>query len=79
MFNECGTVSIQRKCEKYWPNDVNQTLEPGHNLVVTLTALLPFVEYEIRMLSVKDVRCTVVDQQYCSQAMLCMGYALQDV
>ena len=46
----------QKKCEQYWPETVNGIEEVGYNLSVTLTSLLPFTEYEIRTLTVKDVR-----------------------
>ena len=46
---------MQKKCEQYWPEKVNATLNPGYNLSVTLTSSLPFAEYEIRKLVLKDV------------------------
>ena len=47
-------------CEQYWPEKVNATLNLGYNLSVTLTSSLPFAEYEIRKLVLKDVckRCS---------------------
>jgi len=49
-------ILIQVKCEQYWPENINATLNPGYNLSVTLTSSLPFAEYEIRKLVLKDVR-----------------------
>ena len=47
-------------CEQYWPEKVNATLNLGYNLSVTLTSSLPFAEYEIRKLVLKDVRDTML-------------------
>ena len=46
---------VQKKCEKYWPENVEESIEPGHNLTVTLTTLLPFAEYVIRKMTVECV------------------------
>ena len=51
----CCDDLIQIKCEQYWPENVNAILNPGYNFSVTLTCSLPFAEYEIRELVLKDV------------------------
>ena len=44
----------QRKCEQYWSDNVNDTFDAG-SLVVTLTDLVPYADYEIKRFSIKDV------------------------
>ena len=46
---------MKKKCEQYWPDEVDGTVKPGYNLSVTMTSFLPFAEYVIRKLLVKNV------------------------
>ena len=46
--------SLQRKCEQYWSDNVNDTFDAG-SLVVTLTDLVPYADYEIKRFTIKDV------------------------
>ena len=46
--------SLQRKCEQYWSDNVNDTFDAG-SLVVTLTDLVPYADYEIKRFSITDV------------------------
>ena len=48
-------ICLQKKCEQYWPENIDETLTPGLNLSVTLTSILPYAEYEVRKFTVKDV------------------------
>ena len=48
------SFTSQRKCEQYWPDNVNDTYDAG-NLSVTLTDLVPYADYEIKRFSIKDV------------------------
>ena len=48
------SFASQRKCEQYWPDNVNDTYDAG-NLSVTLTDLVPYADYEINRFSIKDV------------------------
>ncbi|XP_065904304.1 receptor-type tyrosine-protein phosphatase delta-like isoform X2 [Dysidea avara] len=41
------------KCEKYWPNNVGDTINPKPSLTVKLTQLQLFADYEIRTLQVQ--------------------------
>ena len=49
-------VFIQKKCECYWPENINGTFEPGLGITVVLISLTPFAEYVIRKMSVTKVR-----------------------
>jgi len=52
MLTRCFEGKI--KCKQYWPENISATLNPGYNLSVTLTSSIPFAEYEIRKLVLKD-------------------------
>jgi len=43
------------KCEKYWPNNVGDTINPKPSLTVKLTQIQLFADYEIRTLQVQPV------------------------
>ena len=45
----------QVKCERYWPEHVNESWDVGHNLRVTLLEQKPFVEYRLKILTVTNV------------------------
>ena len=52
-----STLSPQRKCEQYWPDNVNDTFTPsGSSITVLMTELQAFADYEIRKFLVTDVR-----------------------
>ena len=48
--------SLQKKCECYWPEDINGTFEPGQGLKVVLVSMTPFTEYTVRKMTVTKVR-----------------------
>ena len=52
MLTKC-TEAGKRKCEQYWSDNVNDTFDAG-SLVVTLTDLVPYADYEIKRFSIKD-------------------------
>jgi len=43
------------KCEKYWPDNVGDTINPKPSLIIKLTQLQLFADYEIRSLQVQQV------------------------
>jgi len=43
------------KCERYWPKNVGDTINPKPSLAVKLTQLQLFADYEIRTLQVQPV------------------------
>ena len=49
------TPTHQLKCERYWPQNVNECWDVGHNLRVTLLEQKPFVEYRLKVLTVTNV------------------------
>ena len=52
----CETLLLQRKCEQYWPENVNENFEaPNSTIMATLTSVMPFADYEIKTFLVKDV------------------------
>ena len=57
--------SLQRKCEQYWSDNVNDTFDAG-SLAVTLTDLVPYADYEIKRFSITDVSALL----FCSLAYL---------
>jgi hypothetical protein len=36
--------------------NVGESIQPGHDLTITLTAMLPFAEYSVRKMTVTRVR-----------------------
>ena len=46
----------QPKCERYWNDELNTPLELSDSLTVTTTDLKSYNGYEIRTLSIKNVR-----------------------
>ena len=46
---------MQKKCECYWPENLNSTFEPGQGISVVLTSMTPFTEYTFRKLVVTKV------------------------
>ena len=55
MSGDGFALVSQRKCEMYWPENVNETLQPGANISVTLISQMPFADYEIKKFTVQDV------------------------
>ena len=55
LFHANDRCLSQAKCEKYWPENLESTLKLKNNLVISMTEVLPFTEYEIRKLKVQDV------------------------
>lgn len=48
---------MQRKCERYWPDNIHDTYTPPETtLVVSFEEVQPFADYEIRKLVVTNVR-----------------------
>ncbi len=48
-------IEIQEKCQKYWPSTANEPWDVGFSLVVTLTELIPFAEYKVKIMKVENV------------------------
>ncbi len=46
---------MQEKCQKYWPSTANEPWDVGFSLVVTLTELIPFAEYKVKIMKVENV------------------------
>ena len=46
---------LQKKCESYWPENINETFEPGEGIKIVLTSTVPFSEYTIRKMTVTRV------------------------
>ena len=46
---------LQKKCEKYWPDELHSTVTKG-SFTVTPTSFVPSAEYEIRKLTLSLVR-----------------------
>jgi hypothetical protein len=45
----------QPKCERYWPENINDNWDVGCNLRVCLFEQRPFAEYTVKILLVTDV------------------------
>ena len=58
VYSHCHyhTVYLQEKCEQYWPDQLNTTVNKGSKFTVTLTSYVPSAEYQIRKLQLKSVR-----------------------
>lgn len=50
------------KCERYWPNKVEESTNPKPSLTVTFVQMQMFADYELRMLQVKSVRMLIAIQ-----------------
>ncbi|XP_064390830.1 receptor-type tyrosine-protein phosphatase epsilon-like [Halichondria panicea] len=46
--------SGKEKCQKYWPSTANEPWDVGFSLVVTLTELIPFAEYKVKIMKVEN-------------------------
>ena len=46
---------LQKKCEKYWPDELHSTVTKDY-FAVTFTSIVPSAEYEIRKLTLSLVR-----------------------
>ena len=58
-------VSVQRKCETYWPDNVHDTYTPPDtNLMVTFSEVQPFADYEIKKLVLTDVSLSEQEEKY---------------
>ena len=52
---------FQKKCEQYWPDKVGKTLTTESGLEVSLDSIIPFADYNIQSMSVKqEVRKIVI-------------------
>ena len=47
--------SIQKKCEQYWPEQINVTETKGSKFKVTVTSFVPSAEYQIRKIHLTPV------------------------
>ncbi len=45
----------REKCAKYWPSATGEEMEVGPNIVVLLKEIKLFTDYEIRIMSIKNV------------------------
>ena len=45
----------REKCSRYWPEGVGEELEAGLDLVILLKEIKLFTDYEIRIMSIKNV------------------------
>ena len=55
---------MQRKCEKYWNDDLHKTYEAGRGFTAVTTGYRTFADYEVRDITVKNVRCIFKHVQY---------------
>ncbi len=47
---------FQRKCEQYWAENIGDSYTtPDNNITVVTTSVMPFADFVIRTLSVKNV------------------------
>ena len=60
-------VFIQKKCEKYWPENCSEPYMPHSESVFTveMTSSVPFAEYIIRKMTITKVR-NYVHQGHCN-------------
>ena len=61
---------LQKKCEEYWPLNVDESIHPGHGINVALTSILPFAEYSVRKLTVTCVSNEII---YMSKYQICIS------
>ncbi len=48
--------NAREKCSCYWPGAVGEELEAGPDIVILLKEIKVFTDYEIRVMSIKNVR-----------------------
>ena len=46
---------LQKKCECYWPENINNVLEPGQGIHIILASITPLTEYTVRKMVVTKV------------------------
>ena len=51
-------VFLQKKCEKYWPENCSEPYRPRSEsiFIVEMTSSVPFAEYTIRKMTIAKVR-----------------------
>ena len=54
--------SSREKCAKYWPSAIGEEMEVGTNIFVILKEIKLFTDYEIRIMSIKNVRNDRLDK-----------------
>ena len=48
-------VSLQRKCEKYWNDDLDKPYDAGRGFYAVTTGCRGFADYEVRDITVRNV------------------------
>ena len=58
---------VQKKCEKYWPENCSEPYTPHSDSVFTvqMNSSVPFAEYTIRKMTIAKVRYCYVHQGHC--------------
>ena len=56
LYNLVLFVSLQCKCEQYWSDDLDKPFNAGTGISVVTTRCRGFADYEIRDLTVRNVR-----------------------
>ena len=54
MLTKLVEADIQ-KCERYWPDNVDETIQPKPSLTIKLTQIQRFADYDLRTLLVTKV------------------------
>lgn len=48
--------SVQKKCERYWPENKDEIFCPGHDFEVKLKSSVPFSDFVIRKMTIESVK-----------------------
>ena len=48
-------LSLQRKCEKYWNDDLDKPYDAGRGFSAVTTGYRGFADYEVRDITVRNV------------------------
>ena len=58
----CDFCQLQKKCEKYWEEELNKTVEKGRGIEITTVKFKPYADYEVRDILVANVSDTYTVQ-----------------
>ena len=53
--NQYYSLIPQRKCERYWNEDIDHPLEPGRDLSVKVTSIMGYANYVVKEITLTNV------------------------
>ena len=56
MYKTIHQIRPQKKCHQYWENELLKPYEPGRGLEVTVTSVKGYANYDVREITLSNVR-----------------------